>query len=153
MSDKIMFSISIPSDEDGYVLQQCGQCGEYFMCTPTDIQSDEVLNLFCPSCGLISESYITDDVIQLANAMVKNYMNDYLHDILKEVGRKCSSKNIKVTAGQKSKPEYENPIHSSVNDFTIKKFDCCNRSAKINRLLAMSASFCPFCGVISFANE
>ena len=79
MSDTVTFEISIPSDNDGYVLLQCENCGEYFKCTPQDVESDEILNIYCPSCGLISESYFTEDVIQLANAMITNYIQDTLY--------------------------------------------------------------------------
>lgn len=72
MSDEITMTISIPTDDEGYVLLQCEHCGTFFKGTPSALQDDGVLHIFCPSCGLISENYITDDVLELAMKMVKN---------------------------------------------------------------------------------
>ena len=66
MSDEINMTIPIPTDDDGYVLLQCEQCGTYFKATPYDLEDDGVLHIFCPSCGLISENYVTEDVLELA---------------------------------------------------------------------------------------
>lgn len=38
MSDEINMTISIPTDDDGYVLLQCEQCGTYFKATPADLK-------------------------------------------------------------------------------------------------------------------
>lgn len=153
MSNEVTFSISIPSDEDGFVLMQCEYCGEFFKCTPGDIESDEVLYIHCPNCGLVSDSYITDDVRELADAMITNYTNDLIHDFMKGLELKYSSGPLKIKAGKKPKQEHENPIHSSIDDLVEKDYACCNRSAKINPLLKMTASHCPFCGVITFEDE
>ena len=80
MSDKINMTISIPSDDDGYVLLQCEHCGTYFKGIPSDIEDEGVLHIFCPSCGLISENYATDDVIELARKMVINAANDMIYN-------------------------------------------------------------------------
>ena len=48
MSDKINMTISIPSDDDGYVLLQCEHCGTYFKGIPSDIEDEGVLHIFCP---------------------------------------------------------------------------------------------------------
>ena len=82
MSDVVTFSISIPSDEDGFVIMQCEHCGEFFKCTPADIESDEILFIYCPNCGLISDSYITDDVRELADTIAQNYANDLIYDFI-----------------------------------------------------------------------
>lgn len=153
MSDEVTFNISIPSDEDGFVLLQCEHCGEFFKCTPSDIESDEVLHIYCPSCDLVSDSYITDDVKQLAEAVVTNYANDLIYDFMKGLERKYSSGPLKIKAGKKPKHVHENAIYSCIDDLVVKHFACCNRSAKINPPLMMTASHCLFCGVISFEDE
>lgn len=153
MSETFTLQISIPSDNEGYVLLQCEHCGEFFKCTPDDVQSDEILSIYCPACGLISENYFTDDVIELANAMVRNYATDLIYKEMKKLERSLSSKNVAFKAGKKPKPTYEDPIHSSIDALEETHFPCCNRSAKIQPILKMSAGFCPFCGVINFADE
>jgi len=153
MNDKVTFKIAIPSDNDGFVLMQCGICGEYFKCTPQDVESDEILNIYCPSCGLISESYITEDVIRLANTMIDNYKQDTLYDFSKKMERQFShNKFVKYKAGRKPKKEHEPAIYSSIEDLVEWNYKCCNRTAKINPLLKMSVSYCPFCGGADFGD-
>ena len=82
MSDEINMTISIPTDDDGYVLLQCEHCGTYFKGTPSDLEDDGVLHIFCPSCGLISENYVTEDVLELAMKMVTNAVNDMIYNLL-----------------------------------------------------------------------
>ena len=43
MSDDFSLTISIPTDDDGYILLQCPNCGTYFKAIPSDIQDDGVL--------------------------------------------------------------------------------------------------------------
>lgn len=84
MSDEINMTISIPTDDDGYVLLQCEHCGTYFKATPSDLKDDGVLHIFCPSCGLISVNYITEDVLELAVKMVTNAVNDMIYNEFKK---------------------------------------------------------------------
>lgn len=74
MSDEVSFSISIPTDEEGYVLLKCSLCGELFKLKPSDFKDDSIFEVYCPACGLVSDSYVTDDVIELGMAMAENYM-------------------------------------------------------------------------------
>lgn len=80
-------SISIPTDDEGYVLLKCEHCGNFFKGTPDDLQDDGVLHVFCPSCGLISDSYITDDILELAIKVATNYANDIIYDAFKDLER------------------------------------------------------------------
>ena len=81
------FEISIPCDDDGFVLLQCPKCGEFFKLRPSDIESDEVLDIYCPLCGLTSEEYFTQDVIDLAIAMTKNKALDELYSEFRSLER------------------------------------------------------------------
>lgn len=78
MSDDFRMTISIPADDDGYVLLKCPNCGTYFKVMPADIEDDGILEIFCPSCGLVGNDYITDDVLELALAMTENKMKDMI---------------------------------------------------------------------------
>lgn len=84
MSNEINMTISIPTDDEGYVLLQCEHCGTYFKATPSDLKDDGVLHIFCPSCGLISENYVTEDVLELAMKMVTNAINDMIYNEFKK---------------------------------------------------------------------
>lgn len=154
LSDTVNFEIKIPSDDDGYILLQCEHCGGFFKCIATDIEDDSVLNIYCPSCGLISESYLTEDVIELAMTKVENYATNMIYDAFKGFEFKNKQNNVvNFKTGKKPELKHENPIYSSIEALEINYYPCCKRSAKINSLLKMSASYCPFCGGIHFADE
>lgn len=148
------FEISIPPDDDGYILLQCEHCGSFFKATASDIKNDDVLNIHCPSCGLISDNYYTEDVIELAHTKALNAANNMIYDMLKKLERGNSSRNsLRIEVGKKPDEEYESPIRSITDNLEIKNFSCCKRNAKINPLLKMSACYCPFCGVMCFEDE
>lgn len=153
MSDEFHIEISIPSDIDGYVLLKCDKCGTYFKCTPSDIKDDGVLEIYCPSCGLVSESYITEDVIELAAAIANNKAMDMIHEQFKKMERQFKKGPVTFKAGKKPKHEPENPIHSGIEALEITDFKCCNRSAKIKPILKMTGCYCPFCGVKNYEIE
>ena len=153
MSDEIQMKITIPTDDDGYVLLQCEHCGTYFKGTPSDIQDDGVLNIYCPSCGLISDNYITEDVIELAEKMAKNIMNDMIYDMFKDLERHSKHSVLKFKAGKRPKHETEEPIRSGIEALEICTFPCCKRTAKIKPMLKMTGAYCPFCGVKNYEVE
>jgi hypothetical protein len=152
MSD-ITMQITIPADNDGFVLMQCHFCGEYFKVTPSDYEDDNVLELHCPGCGLISDNYFTEDAIDLAMTMAKNYAMNMIHDEMKKWERQFKSKSVTFKAGKKPTPESENPIRATIEALTKTHFPCCKRYAKIKPLLKISGCYCPFCGVKHFGIE
>ncbi|MDR1409625.1 MAG: TFIIB-type zinc ribbon-containing protein [Oscillospiraceae bacterium] len=152
MSD-ITMQVSIPADNDGFVLLQCPLCSEYFKITPQDYEDDGILELRCPGCGLTSENYFTEDVIDLAMTMTKNYAMYMIHDEMKKLERKFKSKSVSFTAGKKPVPESESPIRAIIEALTKTHFPCCKRYAKIKPLSKISGYYCPFCGVKHFGIE
>lgn len=142
MSD-VVFTVDIPTDDEGYVLFRCPKCGEYFKVKPKDYNADEIKEIYCPQCGLTSDSYITSDVIELGFAMVENYAMDMIEDAFKHMGNKSSAVQFEVN---KANRKEENPIRSTIDDMEIVEFPCCRRTAKIRYILNYSGSYCPFCG-------
>lgn len=138
--------INIPADEDGYVLLKCQYCGNLFKMMPEDIDDERLLYRYCPSCGLVSSSYLTNDVNDLVDTKVTNYVNDIIDDFINRIER-TSNKNITIKGTKKPKKEYEKPIRPIIDNLEIARFDCCNRSAKIKPLLKFTGCYCPFCGV------
>ncbi len=154
MSDEFHITISIPADDEGYILLQCEHCGTFFKATPLDIEDDGVLHLFCPSCGLSSKNYVTEDVIELAMRMMKNKFNDAIFDAFKDLERHNDRNSmIKFKAGKCPEHEAEDPIRSSIEALEIASFPCCRRTAKIKPLLKMTGAYCPFCGVKNYEIE
>lgn len=153
MSDTFEMSISIPSDDDGYVLMQCPNCGTYFKAMPLDIEDDGVLQIYCPSCGLVGENYITEDVLELATAMVQNKAMDMIYDEFKKMERQFIKGPVTFKAGKPPKREPENPVRSGIEALEIVTFPCCKRTAKVKPLLKMTGCYCPFCGVKNYEVE
>lgn len=154
MSEEIQMTISIPTDDDGYVLLKCEHCGTFFKATPSDIQDDGVLHIYCPSCGLVSDSYVTDDVIELALKMVKNKASDMIYDMFKDLERHNKRNSmVKFKAGKRPAHETEDPIRSGIEALEVVTFPCCARTAKIKPLLKMTGAYCPFCGVKNYEIE
>ncbi len=137
--------VSIPADDDGFVLLRCPKCGEYFKLPPADIEDDEVIDIHCPLCGLVSDNYITDDVIRLAEAKAINCVLGGFYDEMKKLERKSRNSSLKITA---NKPTYEDeiPVKSTIDSMDVVDFECCNRQAKIRSLLSFSGCYCPYCG-------
>ena len=143
--DDFTVSVSIPTDDDGFVLLKCPKCGEYFKLPPSDIESDEVLEIHCPQCGLVSENYITDDVIELAEAKALNHFLGDFYDEMKKIESKTHNSVFKITA-EKPQEEDEIPVKSTIDSMEIVDFECCHRQAKIRHLLNYCACYCPYCG-------
>lgn len=150
MGDDFTFTIQIPCDDDGFVLMRCPQCGELFKLRPADYEADDVAEVFCPSCGGVSESYLTDDVIELAEAIAMNSVMESIHKGMKQLERRTRSKTVSFKAGKPPKKETEPALKPSVDALTVATCESCSRQSKISPLLKMSAFICPFCGVSNF---
>ena len=153
MSDEIAFSISIPTDEYGYVLLKCPLCGELFKLKPSDYEDDSVFEVYCPACGLVSDSYVTDDIIELGMAIAENYVNDLIMKEFKKLERQTKDSMIKFKVTNKSKRKSEQPIMLTIEALERKMYSCCKMEAKIKPILKMSGSYCPYCGVIDYGFE
>ena len=147
MSDNFTIEIDIPSDDDGYILLQCQFCGTYFKIPTEDLENDALLDIYCPGCGLISESYLTEDVIELTHAMAHNYAMDMIYGAFRKLERKSKKGTIQVKAGKKPPQKDEGPIKSGIDALEITRFNCCKKNAKIKPLLKITGCYCPFCGV------
>ena len=129
MSETEVFTISIPTDEDGQVLLKCPVCNDLFKVDGTVFGDDSVFEIHCPSCGIVSDSYITDDVLELGMQMAENYANDLIEKEFKKLEKSS-----------------EQPIKLSVENMTFVEYPCCKRPSKIKPLLRLCGSYCPYCG-------
>lgn len=139
--------IAIPADNDGFVLLQCNLCGEFFKLNPSEMQGDEVINIWCPVCGLISESYLTQEVIELALKIATNIADDLVFDFLNETSCRMKGGLVSLKVGKKPKKQIESPIVSGIEALEIQKYKCCKKQAKIKPLVKIFGTYCPYCGV------
>jgi len=152
MSDVIM-QISIPPDNDGYVLFQCPNCREFFKISSNDYNDDGVLEIFCPACGLVGDNYMTEDVIELAQAMAKNFATELIYNEMKKWEKQFKSSFTSFKTGKKPTPETETPIQAGIEALSITTFPCCHRTSKIKPLLKITGCYCPFCGGKEYETE
>lgn len=150
MSDIINFKISIPTDNEGFLLMKCPICGELFKLKPSDFEDDRIFDIHCPACGLVSDNYVTDDVVELAMIMVENYVSELICKELKEMEKK-SKGLFKVTGKQER--QTEEPIKLRIESLQKKMYACCKMEAKTKPILIMSGSYCPYCGVKDYGIE
>ncbi len=143
----IIGEVSIPADDQGFVLMQCPLCGGFFKIKPGDYHAEDVIEIWCPSCGLKAENYFTDDVIELALKKTKNYANDLIYNEMKKWEKKFKGSFISFKAGKKPQHEEEYPIKYGIEALEVEKYPCCKREAKIKPIYKMCGSYCPFCGV------
>lgn len=148
-----VMEITIPSDNDGYILLKCPLCVEYFKIETSKLKDDKYLEIYCPSCGLSSDNYLTDDVIELAMNMADNYMIDTLYEEFKKLERKSKKGVVRFSVGKKPKAKPEMPIHFGIQALEKTRFECCHSTAKVKPLLKMTGCYCPFCGVKEYETE
>lgn len=151
--EDIKLNLSIPSDNDGFCLMQCPLCAGFFKLTPTDIEAEDVIQIWCPNCGLKSDNYFTQDVIELALAMAENTVMDKIYKSFKKSERKMKTKNISFKTNRRPSRKHENPIIAGIELLDIYKYDCCHRKSKIKPIIKLIGSYCPFCGVYNDGNH
>jgi hypothetical protein len=144
---EIKMEISIPSDSDGYVPLQCPLCAEYFKLTPADIKADDILEIWCAYCGLKSESYLTEDVYDLALSKAKNQVADLINESFVKMTKQIKSRHITVKTKGTVKREPEEPIQVMCDALEEQEYACCKKKAKIKPLTIFTGGYCPFCGV------
>lgn len=146
LSDEI-FKISIPSDNDGFIVIKCSICNEKFMIQIEDANDDSLIDIWCPRCGLKSDNYLDDDVNNLAENIIQNYVTDLLNNFSNDMERVFkSNKNIHFKSGEKLAKESEIPIGRKVGDFEEKKYLCCDKVVKLRTTTKFEGGYCPFCG-------
>ncbi len=153
MGDYETFSISIPADNDGQILLKCPVCNDLFKVDGSVFGDDSVFELHCPSCGIVSDNYLTDDVIELGLQIVENYANDLLEKEFKKLEKSTRNSMIKFKYKSNYKRHSEQPIMLSVEKMTVVEYPCCKRPAKIKPLLRLCGGYCPYCGEKNYGTE
>ncbi|PYE43292.1 hypothetical protein HUB98_04090 [Paenibacillus barcinonensis] len=143
------FIISKQSDFDGFNSFQCSLCGAGFKLDSEEVQAGDVLELFCPSCGIPmpKSSYLTDDILKHARQVAKNEAIKELSKIFKGL-QKSSGKNNGLTfkAGKPILTTNTTPLYEQ-DDLDEIKFTCCDKNAKLDIADKIGNPFCPYCGV------
>ncbi|PGO77486.1 hypothetical protein CN980_11765 [Bacillus cereus] len=139
--------IKIPTDSEGFYSLECPYCHEKFKAQAGDIDSEEVLELYCPICGLTADnsSFTPSEVLEHAMTLAMNYAQNEIFNAFKK-----SSKNLKGSGISMSlnKPKEEVPkLLTEDENLEQVELNCCNKIIKLNVAQKATNVYCLFCGV------
>lgn len=142
---------SIESDSEGYIAFECPFCELQFRLLASEKQNSEceVLELFCPYCGLASDSnnFYTKEVVKQVEAIALNYMYDEINKTFGKMAKRINkSKFIKM----EWKPLKKKSIGELISyDSSEEEFECkvCGKHQKVLYCSGKSKIFCSYCGV------
>lgn len=139
--------IPIPTDSEGYYSLECPYCNERFKALGGDIDAEDTLELFCPSCGLVDDSnkFIPNAVIEHAQTLAMNYMKQQLNDTFKKTSRKMKGSGVSFDY-KKLKEEKPDQLTEDENLEKIELY-CCDKTVKVQADRTTNNIYCPFCGV------
>jgi uncharacterized Zn-finger protein len=145
---EVVFSISIPSDDDGFITLQCPFCNDRFKLSVEDVEREDIIEIFCPYCGLQNKpsSFLTDEVVEQAQRIAKNYAKSLLNQFSKDLEKKFkSSKHISVKAGKPLEMENDKVLFER-EELELTQLECCQSTVKVSALAKQVGVYCPFCG-------
>ena len=143
------FVVSKQSDIDGFNSFKCSLCGEEFKLVASEVQEDDVFELFCPNCGIPSpiSTYYTEDLIDHAKTIALNEAMNMINDMFKELERSTrNNKSITFKRGKSLPNTKPRTLYEKV-DLEQIEFLCCNKKAKLSLLSKTIRTYCPYCGV------
>ena len=147
--NEVSFSISIPTDSEGFITLQCPFCNDKFKLKASDFEREDIFELFCPYCGLKDEasSYIKDEVKEQAQVLAVNYAKSHIHKLFQNFEKTSrGNKSVSFKAGKIPKMEDEKVLFES-EGFERIDLKCCDISVKTNFLNQEFGVYCPCCGV------
>lgn len=145
----VVFQITIPSDNDGFVTLQCPFCEDRFKLTVTDFEREDIIEIFCPYCGLRHQHshFLRDEVIEQAHTVANNYAKSMINEWAKKLERSFKgSKNVKFKAGKPLEMEAEKILFEQEELETV-NLNCCQITVKTRFLNKVIGIYCPCCGV------
>lgn len=143
-----VFEIPVPADIDGFVLLACPLCSEFFKLLVEDIKDESQLQVWCPNCGLISNTYVTDEITELGMRIVSNCANQLIDSTMKDWERMFKGTLIKFKSSFKYNENVIDPLLAKLDNLEINEYHCCHKSAKISPSLKFEGGYCPICGEV-----
>lgn len=145
----VSFQITIPSDNDGFITLQCPFCDDRFKLTVEEFQREDIIEIFCPYCGLRHQhsEFLRDEVIEQAQIIAGNYAKSLLNQWMKDLERSTArNKFVKIKAGKLPKIEAEKILFEQ-EELEITTLVCCQVTVKTRPLNKVIGVYCPCCGV------
>lgn len=144
----VAFSIKIPTDSDGYFKMSCPHCHNYFKLCGKEFENSDVINLFCPICGLTEEitAFYTKEIMDKALYIAQNHAEQLIYNMFKDFERKSrNTKGISFKAGKKPQ-NYEPELYELDDHLVVVGKHCCNSHMKVTELDKWLIPYCSYCG-------
>ncbi|WP_165074796.1 hypothetical protein [Paludisphaera rhizosphaerae] len=152
MSDQT--TISIPTDDDGFISQKCPTCSGLFKVKHGE-GSDKPL-AHCPYCGAAGDDWFTDEQRAYIEAAGRNFALDLVSSELEEMTRDFNREMPRggfITAEMSFTPSPEEPLPpvpaESNEPMPVALFECCNERIKHDG--SSEVLHCVICGTASKA--
>ncbi len=148
MSDEII-EFNIPADADGYVTFQCSFCDNTFKLHVDECQDDDLMEFFCPYCGLVDEpsEFLNDEIIQLVIDKAENLMIDIMNNFTSDLERSFRGNSMVQVKSSKIDKKGEKEVFEADSEEIITTLSCCGKYLKIPYSAKESGIICPYCGV------
>jgi uncharacterized C2H2 Zn-finger protein len=149
MSDVIL-RFSIPPDDDGFITFQCKYCGQAFKLTAQDFDEDDVVELYCPCCGLTNakNKFYPKCVEEAAVRLVENHIADLINGSFKKMERDFrGNKFVSFTVNKEVGKQADKELFEAENELESVSIQCCKKLVKVRSLDKEIGIYCPYCGV------
>jgi uncharacterized Zn-finger protein len=149
MSDQTI-RFNIPGDHEGFVAFECPYCNLLFKLSISEVQAEDVFELFCPYCGLQHQpsNFLTTEVKEQAMRLAANQAKSLINDFSKDIENIFKgSKNITFKPGSPLEMESDKILFDKNEELMQIVLDCCKRSAKVKMMDDKIGIYCPYCGV------
>lgn len=143
-------NITIPCDKEGFALLQCHICGNHFKLLGNQINENNIINIWCPYCGLNGKKYVPKEVIDIAIKIFENEFNEIIYNNFKKIKKETKNNLIKFKCNTKPILKEVSPIKKRIDKLELQNYKCCGSVAKIHPISKMCGSYCPVCGVIDY---
>lgn len=143
------FEIRIPGDTEGFVSLCCTLCDERFKLRAADAQADDVLQLFCPGCGIAASlnTFLPREVLDAALRVATNEVTKVINEFGRSLERSFrNSSHVSITRSRDLPYEAEKVLIEQ-DDLERVDLSCCTRSLKVRHTRKAGVGYCPYCGV------
>jgi uncharacterized Zn finger protein (UPF0148 family) len=144
MDDSYNLQVSIPTDDDGFVRQQCPACGREFKAPVED--EELVAPGHCPYCGHQDDSWFTPEQMEQFEAQAMAAVMPELKKELDKMARDVSKSSGGLLSMEVKADEVDAPLMiPEAPDMKVVSSPCCSAVLKLEEDWNGS-TFCPKCG-------
>jgi DNA-directed RNA polymerase subunit RPC12/RpoP len=144
VDDHIRISVSIPTDDDGYVRQECPNCGREFK---APVEDEELADIgHCPYCGHQDEQWFTAEQMEQFEAQAMAAFMPQVESEFKKMARDVNRSGGGFITMSVDVPDVDVPVLApEAPDMCTVTSPCCKAKLKIDEGWS-GGVFCPLCG-------